>query len=71
MQDFKPQKFPLHRSWLRLLPFGMLGAFLISLETVDSANGLLENYLFLLGVEVAIIVLYLSVNKILKKSNKI
>jgi hypothetical protein len=46
MQDFKPEKFPLHRSWLRLLPFGMLGAFLISLSTVDSVNGLLQNYFF-------------------------
>jgi hypothetical protein len=66
MNFFEPQKTLLHRGWLRLLPYTMLGAFLISLSSADSFGGILQNYFLLLGVECAIVVGYLMVWKKIK-----
>lgn len=67
MNQFEPQKISLHRSWLRLLPYAMLGAFLISLKSTNSFSSLVQNYFLLLGIEVIIIALYLLANKVLKR----
>lgn len=65
MNFFEPQKTVLNGGRLRLLPYAMLGAFLISLRSASSISGVVENYLLLLGIECVIVLSYLiAVRKI-------
>ncbi|MCU0532689.1 MAG: hypothetical protein MUD14_02090 [Hydrococcus sp. Prado102] len=60
MNLLKPQKLSpiLHRTWLRLLPYAMCGAFLIALKSADNFSGVVQSYLVLFGVQSTIILLY-------------
>jgi hypothetical protein len=68
MNLFKPQKLSpnLHRTWLRLLPYAMFGAFLISLKSTDNFSGVLQNYFVLFGVQSSIFLLYFLAAKLRK-----
>jgi hypothetical protein len=59
MNSFEPQKLLLHRTWLRLLPYIMFGAFLILFKSAENFSDLFQNYLFLLGIQLTIVSLYL------------
>lgn len=65
--DNPKSKIILHRTWLRLLPYAMFGAFLIALKSADSFSGILQNYIVLFGVQATIILLYFIAAKSLKK----
>jgi hypothetical protein len=67
MYHFKPEKVSLHRTQLRFLPYTMFGAFLIALKSSNNFSSLLQSYFVLLGIQFAIVVLYLSATKVLKK----
>lgn len=68
MNLFKPQKLSpnLHRTWLRLLPYAMFGAFLISLKSTYNFSGVLQNYFVLFGVQSSIFLLYFLAAKLRK-----
>jgi hypothetical protein len=68
MNDYKPQKLSpnLHRTWLRLLPYAMFGAFLMALRATENFSGALHSYFVLFGVQLTIILLYFLASKSFK-----
>jgi hypothetical protein len=63
MSYFKPQNSFLHRTWLRLLPYAMFGAFLITLKSTDNFSSLFQNYCLFLVIQLIIIALYVLIVK--------
>ncbi len=57
----------LHRSWIRLLPYTALGAFLISFKTAENFNSLVIIYFLLMSVQLGAIAVVFLVNKIDKR----
>ena len=62
----KPQK-PLHRTWLRLLPYAGFGAMLISLSSAESLQSTWLIYVMLMFAQLGIIGIYLLINKLADK----
>ncbi|MDJ0691711.1 MAG: hypothetical protein QNJ41_24810 [Xenococcaceae cyanobacterium MO_188.B32] len=62
----KPQK-PLHRTWIRLLPYAGFGAMLISLSSAESLQSTWIIYVMLMFAQLGIIGIYLLINKLADK----
>lgn len=62
----KPQN-PLHRTWIRLLPYAGFGAMLISLSSAESLKSTWIIYIILLFAQLGIIGIYLLINKSINK----
>ena len=62
----KPQK-PLHRTWIRLLPYAGFGAMLISLSSAESLQSTWIIYVILMFAQLGIIGIYLLINKLADK----
>ncbi|WP_036479274.1 hypothetical protein [Myxosarcina sp. GI1] len=54
----------LHRSWIRLLPYTAMGAFLISFKTAENFNSLVVSYFLLMSVQLGAVAVYLLINKV-------
>ena len=59
---------PLHRSWLRLLPYSAFGAFIFA-SLMNDYSSVFSSYFVIFGVQLLIITSYLLIRKI-AKSNK-
>lgn len=62
----KPQK-PLHRTWIRLLPYAGFGAMLISLSSAESLQSTWIIYLILMFAQLGVIGGYLLITKLVNK----
>ena len=62
----KPQK-PLHRTWIRLLPYASFGAMLICLSSAESLQSTWIIYVILMFAQFGIIGTYLLVNRLINK----
>lgn len=62
----KPQK-PLHRTWIRLLPYAGFGAMLISLSSAESLQSTWIVYIILLFAQLGVIGVYLLITKVANK----
>ncbi|MGK7948129.1 MAG: hypothetical protein AB4368_04825 [Xenococcaceae cyanobacterium] len=62
----KPQK-PIHRTWIRLLPYAGFGAMLISLSSAESLQSTWIIYSILMFAQLGIIGSYLLINKLVNK----
>ncbi len=62
----KPQK-PIHRTWIRLLPYAGFGAMLISLSSAESLQSTWIIYSILMFAQLGIIGTYLLINKLVNK----
>ena len=63
----KLTKKPLHRTWIRLLPYAGFGAMLISLSSAESLQSTWIIYFILMFAQLGIIGVYLLINKLVKK----
>lgn len=59
---------PLHRTWVRLLPYTTFGALLISLKSAHSFSAILIIYSLLMGVQLSAIAIYLVGAKLIAKN---
>ena len=62
----KPQK-PLHRTWIRLLPYACFGAMVISLSSAESLQSTWIIYVILMFTQLSVIGIYLLINKLGEK----
>ncbi|AFZ37181.1 hypothetical protein Sta7437_3685 [Stanieria cyanosphaera PCC 7437] len=61
---------PLHRTWIRLLPYTTFGALLISLKSAHSLSAILIIYSLLMGVQLSAIAIYLIGSKLIARNQK-
>lgn len=61
---------PLHRTWIRLLPYTTFGALLISLKSAHSFSAILIIYSLLMGVQLSAIAIYLVGSKLISRNQK-
>ncbi|BAU66506.1 hypothetical protein STA3757_39110 [Stanieria sp. NIES-3757] len=61
---------PLHRTWIRLLPYTTFGALLISLKSAHSLSAILIIYSLLMGVQLSVIAIYLVGSKLISRNQK-
>ncbi|GAB4235341.1 MAG: hypothetical protein Kow0049_19790 [Stanieria sp.] len=61
---------PLHRTWIRLLPYTTFGALLISLKSAHSLSAILIIYSLLMGVQLSAIAIYLVGSKLISRNQK-
>lgn len=59
---------PLHRSWIRLLPYTTFGALLISLKSAHSIGSILIIYSLLMGIQLSAIAIYLITGKLISRN---
>jgi hypothetical protein len=59
---------PLHRTWIRLLPYTTFGALLISFKSAHSLSAILIIYSLLMGVQLSAIAIYLVGSKLIYKN---
>ena len=62
----KPQK-PLHRTWIRLLPYAGFGAMVISLSSAESLQSTWIIYVILMFTQLSVIGIYLLITKLGEK----
>ena len=62
----KPPK-PLHRTWIRLLPYAGFGAMLISLSSAESLQSTWIIYVILLFAQLGVIGVYLLITKVVNQ----
>ena len=58
---------PLHRTWIRLLPYGGFGAMLISLSSAESLQSTWIIYVILFCAQLGIIGVYLLITKVVNQ----
>ncbi len=63
MSNLEHQTSKLHRSRLRLLPYAAFGAFIFSLNSASNLSDISKNYLIIVAIELAIIIIYLLAGK--------
>ena len=61
---------PIHRTWIRLLPYVGFGALFISLSSAESLQSTWIIYVLLLFAQLGVIGVYLLVNKLAHKKKK-
>ncbi len=66
--EVKPK--PLHRSWVRLLPYTTFGALLISLKSATSFESIATIYGLLMAVQLSAVIIYLLAAKKLDRTEK-
>ena len=66
MSNLEHQESKLHRSWLRLLPYAAFGAFIFSLNSASNLSDISKNYLIIVAIELAVVIIYLLASKLAK-----
>lgn len=66
--EVKPR--PMHRSWVRLLPYTAFGALLISWQSATSFESIATIYGLLMTVQLSAVVIYLLINNKLDRAKK-
>jgi L-cystine uptake protein TcyP (sodium:dicarboxylate symporter family) len=59
--EIKPK--PMHRSWVRLLPYTAFGALLISFQSASSFESIATIYGLLMAVQLSAVIIYLIAAK--------
>ena len=67
MKEFTKPKKPLHRTWLRLVPYTGFGALLISLKSAESLQSTWTIYLILMFAQLGVLAIYLLITKVINK----
>lgn len=65
----KPQ-LRLSRSWIKLLPYAILGIVVFSLNSATDFNYILRGYLVLLESQIGLVVIYFCFAKLLRKNKR-
>ena len=61
---------PLHRSWVRFLPYAALGALLISFKAASNIHSAVVIYSVLMTAQLSILCIYVLTTKLATKNNQ-
>lgn len=64
------QQKPLHRSWLKLIPFTACGALLISLKSASSIDSIVTIYGLLIIAQMGAAAIYIVADKLTAKNSR-
>ena len=71
MLKLSPPKKPLHRTWIRLLPYTGFGALLILLTSAESIQSTWIIYFILMFAQLGVVGIYLLITKLVNKKDNI